>query len=545
MKRKLLSMVLVAAVAIGCISGCGAKDGDKAQGAEEKVVITQATVGTLSSLDSQVSSVPESMNIVQRISEPLYKIGTDGQVTNGLAENVTTSEDGLTWTFEIRDGVKWSNGEPVTANDFEYSFKRLANPETGAEYAWMLETCGIENAADVCYNGADLDSLGVKATDDSTLVIQLSQPVSYLPELLTGSYFTPINQKFCEEQGDQYGLSIDNTLICGQYLVKEWESGSTKVVLEKNQDYYDADTVTVDELAYTCVTDAQQQVMAFESGEIDVTPISGENVTKYKDTDSFNSFITPSIYFISYNTAVSGLDNVNLRKAIALSIDKQSICDSILKDDSVPANYLIPEEFAFDEEGVSFREKANQTYLETDKDQGKDYWAKAKTELGINELEINLLYEEDSTLELVASFIQSELQNNLEGLTVTLSTEPKNQRVEDMGNNNYELAITKWAADYQDATTYLDLFTSTSSYYGRGNYSNATYDDLNRKVYGEYSTNQEERIKALVEQEKVLLDEAAIVPLYQNSTCWLLNPDYDFVLCPVFNTYQFQYTTTK
>lgn len=547
--KKLLAAALAMALAAGSIAcGGSSENTDVKNGASdqsEQFAISQAIHATLSSLDPQLSSAEETSNIVLRVSEPLYKVGKDGSIVLGMASDAKTSEDGLTWTFTIREGVKWSNGEPVTAHDFEYAFKRLAAPNTGAEYANMLESAAIVNAAEVCYHGADLDSLGVEATDDSTFVIHLERPIEYLPDLLLAAYFTPINQKFCEAQGDQFGLSIANTLMCGQYTVEEWESGATTVSLVKNPDYYAADEVTVDKLVYTTITDTQQQIMAFESKTIDVTPISGDNVDAYRDTPAYKSFGYTMMYFIAFNEEVKELQNENLRKAIAYSIDKTNICETILKDGSVPANYLVAENFMFDDNGKSFRDNANKYYLEPDKEKGKEYWEKAKSELGLDKMEFNFLYDEDSTLELVASFIQSELQNNLDGLTITLSTEPKNQRVEDMGNGNYDIGITRWGADYQDAASYLDQFAAQSTYYGKGAWSNDRYNELYNLIYGEYATQPDKRLAALIEQEDILLSCAAVCPLYQAAKSYLCNPDYNFVVCPTFYTYQYQYTTKK
>jgi oligopeptide transport system substrate-binding protein len=459
-----------------------------------------------------------------------------------MASDVQISDDQLTWTFTIRDDAKWSNGDPVTAQDFEYSWKRLANPDTGAPYSYMLMVTQIKNAADVYYNGADVDTLGVKATDDHTLVVELSAPCSYLAGLLSKAMFAPINQSFCESQGDQFGLSIENTIFNGQYYLTDWEVGGNYLKLEKNPDYYAADEVTTDVLQYQVITDSAQMVMAWENGELDEVALTGENVELYKDDPAYKTAPGSFVMHLGFNMENEALSNINVRKAISLSIDKQAICDYIIKDGSVPLNFFVPEQFAQDENGVTFREAANATYLETDKAKAQEYWAKAKEELGFDTLELRLSYAEGSPKDLVCAEIQSELQDNLEGLTITLTTGPSKQVAEETLNGDFDITLKGWGADYEDATTFLDLYTSDNSY-NAGHWSNERYDELYDLIYGEYASDPEKRLNALIEQESILLEDAAICPLYQTVTSFLLTTKYNFPYSVEGHGYMLQYAT--
>ncbi|MBQ9166453.1 MAG: peptide ABC transporter substrate-binding protein, partial [Oscillospiraceae bacterium] len=257
------------------------------EASDDLITIRSYIGGTLNSLDPTLNSDGSSLRMIAYTYEGLYKESPDGQLVLGAASDVDISEDGLTWTFTIRDDAYWSNGDPVTAYDFEFSWKRLADPDTGADYAYMLLVSNIVNASEVVNDGADVDSLGIEALDDKTFVVHFTTPCNYFPNLVHQAFFAPINQSFFESQGDQFGLSIENTIFNGQYQLTDWEIGGTYLKLEKNPTYYAADEVTTDVLEYRVITDEAQLVMAWENGEIDEIELTGDNVELYKDDPAY------------------------------------------------------------------------------------------------------------------------------------------------------------------------------------------------------------------------------------------------------------------
>lgn len=554
MKKKILTMITTICMLAAFVTGCGGNgstaDGNstaagsitdaKETNADGSFGITLAVAAELSSMDSNIITSGESMVVCNQTMEGLYKYNEKGELVPGMAESVDISEDGLTYTFTIRD-AKWSNGTSVTAHDFEYGWKRLANPETGATYAFMLMTAGVKNAEEVCYGGGDLDSLGCHAEDDKTFVVELDRPVAYFPSLMTGTYFFPINQEYCESQGDQYGLSKENVIACGPYVLTQWQPGEMKSVLTKNESYYDASNVKVDSITYNVITDTQQAIMAWENGNIDQISITGDTAVMYKDDPAFDAL--QQVWYIAVNEEVSGLENKNLRMAFALAYDKTSICENILKNGSIPANFVIPENFALDHNNVYFRDAANATYLESDKTLALEYYNKACEELGQNTFTFELLYDDAEDTKNIAQFIQSEIQSALPGVTITLQVQPKNQRVEAMNNHQFELGLTRWGADYQDATTYLDMWTTGNSY-NYGSYSNPEYDALMERVNGEYATDLDARLDAMIEAESIILNDAGVLPVYQSTATYLTNTDLEVPNTPS-NMYLWRYATKK
>lgn len=486
-----------------------------------------------------------SILIAGYVNMGLYKYDVDGSIVLDAAKSVEISEDGCTYTFTMRDDIVWTNGTAVTAYDYEYSFKRLANPDVGCVYAWMLPTIGIENGYEVAYGGADVDTLGIEAVDESTLIIKFNAPKSYISELLASQpCFKAVNQEFCESTGDLFMSDLENSIFCGPLYMTEWEVGGTAYQLSKNPTYYDADKITCDTVNYTFLPDAQQRILAWQNGTINSTVLTGEFVPMYTEDESLRTSKQAGMFFITFNTENEYLSNQNLRLAISTAINKDNIADSILQDGSNGADYIIPEEFAADSKGVTYRENADYpTYNEYNPDLALEYFEKAKAELGTDSISLSFLYNEDTSLSAIAAYVQFELQQALPGLTITLSPTTYNQRLSNMSSGDYDLGITRWYADYQDAGTFLDMWIEDSAL-NYGNWYNAEYNELYNKVINEYALDEEARIAAQIRMEQIFLEDAAVCPLYQAAVCELRLSTFNWVYTPT-NVTLLQYTTRK
>lgn len=549
--NKLLGVLLGITMVMGAI-GCGKtttiSDETTPQGStatDGMVVYRSALTEELNSLDPTYNQYATSLVMISSVNEGLYKYGPDGSIVLGMAESVDVSDDNLTYIFHIREDAYWSNGDPVKANDWEYSWKRMANPENGSPQAFFLVTAGIKNAYEVCYGGADVESLGVKALDDKTLQIEVTAPRAYFTYLLCNTTcLMPINQAFCEASGDQFMLDKEHTISCGAYVITEWEVGGTRYVLDKNPTYYDADSVTCDRIEYTLLTDKQQQVLGWESGELDQLTLTGDYIAMYQGDPAMQVLGNSGVFFIAFNTEDEYLSNQNLRLAISSAINKQTIVDNILCDGSVVADYAVPASFAPNSKNVNFRDAiGNPTYNSYDVAVAQEYWENAKKELGTDTVTLEFLYNEDSTLATVAAFVQAEIQENLPGVTVDLRCVSYNQRLEDMSAGNYDFGLTRWYADYQDPLTFLDMWIASSSL-NYENWMNAEYEDLYTKVTGEYATDEENRLAAYARMEEIILSEAAICPLYQPSTVYLRSTKMNFVYTALGGVVT-KYTTYK
>lgn len=477
----------------------------------------------LASMDQHIATDGLSFEVIAATIEGLYTLDADGNAIPAIAKSYDVSEDGLVYTFHLREDAKWSNGEPVTANDFVYARRRLVDPNTASEYAFIMDVAGVVNAASVNAGEASLEELGVNAVDDYTLEVTLALPVPFFLQLMTFPSFFPMNEAFVTEKGADYAQTPEGLLANGPFKMTEWTQGHSFKV-EKNDSYYDKDNVNIDGIEYKIMKDAQTAALEFESGNLDVVRLTGEIVDLYKENEAFTLIHEGYLWYIAPNEEVEELQNVNLRQALGRAVNKEQLTETVLNDGSTVANFIVPVTLATGPDGKDFRETSANDYMTYDVEVAQEYWEKAKAELGIETLTLELLFEDTDSMKKCAEFIQSELQTNLPGLTIELKSQPKKNRLELMRAGDYQLGITRWGPDYADPTTYLDMFiTGSSNNYP--NYSNEEYDALmNRIGKGDLVYDIEARWEAMKEAEELLIArDAAALPMYQQGNTYLID----------------------
>ncbi|MEB8671143.1 peptide ABC transporter substrate-binding protein [Bacillus cereus] len=489
----------------------GEKEGGKLAA---KQVLNLTESQEIPSMDSAKATDQVSFLALNNVMEGLYRLDKDNKATPGVAESYKKSDDGKKYTFTLNKNAKWSNGDPVTAKDFVFAWKRAVDKNTAAEYAYIM--FDLKNAKAINDGKAPLDTLGVKAVDDYTLEVELENPVPYFVELTSFGTFYPLNEKFVKEKGEKFGLEADTTLYNGPFTLTDWkhEEGWK---LKKNAQYWDNKTVKLDEINFNVVKDSGTRVNLYESGQIDRAGLTSEMVDKYKSNPDFYTQKTPSTFFLRLNQKRGGQDTVlknkDLRLAIAKAYDKKGLTNVILNDGSTPADYLVPKEFAKSPDGKDFR-KENGDILKTDVKKAKEHWEKAKKELGKEQVTIELLNYDSDNAKKVGEFLKGELEKNLPGLTVNLKNQPFKQKLKLESDLDYDLSYAGWGPDYLDPMTFIDMFVTNGPHNQTG-YSNPKYDEIVEKGKGELLTKTKERWDSLLKAEKILLDDAVIAPLYQ------------------------------
>ena len=467
----------------------------------------------VASMDPQIATDGTSFEVLAAVTEGLYSVDAAGAPIYAIAESVVKSEDGLSYTFTLRD-AKWSNGTAVTAADFVFSWRRLVDPAVASEYSFIADIAAIKNAGAITRGEVAVDQLGVTAPDDKTLVVQLDVPVPFFESLMAFPSFLPVNEAFFTAAGDTFGTSPTTILSNGPFVVSAYEPAATTISLAKSTTYWDAAKVTLDGIKYQVIKDSQQAMLSYQNGDLEVATLSGEQVEQFQADPEFNNIMAGYLWYISPNQTVAGLENVNLRKALALSYDKESVAKKILKDGSIVADFAVPTLLATGPDGKDFRETTG-TYLTSDKAKALEYWKTAQTELSVTELKYTLIVEDTESAINVAQFIQSEIQTTLPGITIEIESMPKKNRVERMQAGEFELCLTRWGPDYADPMTYLDMWI-TDSPNNYGFWSNTEYDAIIESAKkGELALDLAARWKALQEAEAMVMEEAVILPVYQ------------------------------
>ncbi|MBY0148100.1 peptide ABC transporter substrate-binding protein [Neobacillus niacini] len=551
MKKKyawLLALSLVLSMFLAACSG-GEKntaDDDKKpadDAPEVEQVLNFINGDTIPSMDPGMVTDEYGIQFTAAIMEGLYRLDENGKPTEGIATKHEVSEDGKTWTFTLREDAKWENGEPVTANDFVFSWRRAVDPNQGSEYGPYMMGGVIKNATAVNKGEVPLDQLGVKADGDYKLVVELENATPYFESLTTFPTFFPLNEKFVTEKGDTYATSADTLLSNGPFKFSSWTSTANEWELVKNPDYWDAKTVKLEKMTYVVVKEPQTAVDLYEKGEIDRAGLSSDLVDQYSTHDDYTVEPDNSVFYIKMNqTKNPALKNVNVRNAIARAFDKQALVDEILNNGSIVANGLVPKDFVPTPDGKDFRE-ASGDLMEFNVEEAKKYWEKALTELGTDSVEIEFLGGDNEVSKMMNQYLANQLSTNLPGLKVTLKEVPFEQRLELDTAMDYDMQFAGWGPDFLDPYTFMNLWLT-----GGGNnqmgYSNPEYDKLINETATTLALDPEKRFENFLKAEKVLFEDAAIAPVYQRAGALLVSPKVQGVFTNQFGaTYEYKWAS--
>ena len=524
------------------LTGCGGSSGDDIS------TYTYSSELDIKNLDSSDADDGCSFTAMHAVIDGLMKTDKKGNVVNGVASSSEVSDDGLTHTYKIRKDAKWANGDPVTANDFVYAWHRIFQKK--GQYYYMFcdgiaSIVGAQEMSDKIDNeeditDADLDAMGVKAIDDKTLEVTTTTRVSFFDELMSFPCFYPINQKFCEKQGDKYGKSADSILGNGAFVMTNWEPGSV-AEFEKNDKFYAAKDVKIDKLVMKLVQEPKVAAQAFEAGETDFAIINSDLVDKYKKDESFKNISEGFLFYVQPNLENADLANLNVRKALSLAINRKDLCENVLKDGSQAAKGFVPSGLSISPEGKDFRDEAA-TYTSYDKKAAQAALDEGLKELGKSEITLRLTYGTDeSPMDVFATYLQNAF-SSLKGLKIEMVATTKQDRIYNkQKNGDYDLATTRWGPDYGDPTTYLTMGISTNGN-NYGKYTNSELDALMDKVANESDANT--RWKEMIDAEKIMMDDLCYIPVFEKGTATLQNKDVKgLVIRPVGVPYTFQYVS--
>ncbi len=515
LKRSALVATLLASFVAGPVTSFAQPAGVDAS-VEQKLSI--ATQGELATLDSALYNDVPSSDMIGQVFEGLYRVKNGTEVEFGQAESVKVSDDGLTYTFTLRDGLKWSDGSPVTAADFEYSYQRLADPKSGAS---VQSVDVFKNAAAVRKGEKEVSELGVKALDDKTLEVTLEYPAPYLPKLLSGSRYMPVSKAVHSAKGDKYGTSADNVVTNGPFTIQDWNGTNLEWKLVKNDNYWDAANVYLKDVQVQVIKENSTGADLFDAGQLDYTTLTDQFVQEYTGADDFHTASKATIGYLSFNTQREATANADLRRAIAQAFDKQVYADSVIQDGSKVLNNQVPKDFDVNEAGEDYQTAAG-PMLEYNLEAAQADWAKAKAALGKDTIELQLLTSDVGLSKRTAEFLQAQLEANLPGLKLTISSVPLKNRLEFQRQSDFDIFYGTWAPDYQDALNFIEQY-KTGGGINFAKYSNAEYDKLVEQARNEYANDPAKRRQALIQAETIgIKQDAVAAPIYQSATSYLL-----------------------
>ena len=541
--KKLIAVLLVLAMSVMMFTACGSKDdgnkgnaengtsgnADNEKETENKESLYPGTSGE-NEITVNISTEPPEMftvtttdstsfSIIRHVMENLVMLDPDNQPIPGVAKDWKVSDDQLTYNFYLREDMKWTNGEPVTAHDFVFAWKCLLNQEFASDYAYFGY---IFKNGEKYYNGeVGEDELGFKAVSDYELEITLENPTTYFVSTLAFGVFAPLKEKAYNEIGTAYGTDADKMVYNGAYKMTSWEH-ENKVVLEKNPDYWNADQISLEKINMVMIKDANAALNAYKAGEVDMVGLNGEQVELMKsEGEPIYTYDDGAVSYLEFNLNDPFLQNKNLRKALAYAVDKQAFVTAILKNNSQPAtSFTAP---AVDGLNDKFAKEVGELVPAFDPEKAKEYYATALDELGVDTVDLTLIADDTDAAVENAAFVQEQLRVNL-GIDIKVENMPFKSRLKRMSTKDFSMVFALWGPDYNDPMTYLDMFET-----GNGNnhtsFTSEDYDELLGKIRAELDPTT--RMGYLVELEKLLMDELPIAPIYWRSRDYVTSGKID------------------
>ncbi|KRK89415.1 peptide ABC transporter substrate-binding protein [Lentilactobacillus sunkii] len=525
---KLGGVVLVTGL---ILAGCGSKSSQS-----KKQEINWSTPAAISTMDTSKMIDLYSAQVANGTNEGLLRMAKNNKANPGVAKSYSVSKDGLTWTFNLRHS-KWNNGDPVTAKDFVFSWQRTVKPKTASQYAYIF--ANIKNAAKINAGKMSPSKLGVKAEGNYKFVVTLNKAQSYFKYMVTQPEFFPQNSKTVSKYGNDYATNSTKNSYNGPFILKGWNGTNDTWKLVKNTKYWNAKDVKVKTINFQAVKTPSTGLNSFNSNKLDYTTLSGTLAANNKKNKAYTVFPQASTSYLEFNQKkIKALRNVNIRKAMALAIDKKQMVNKVMQGGDITPKGFVPASMA-KHNGKDF---ASQAYVKagTDYDlkEAKALFAKGLKQEGKKSLSLSLLGSDDDDSKRSSEFIQSQLEK-LPGLKITVQSIPFKSKLSRSESQQFDLVTSAWIADYPDPSNFLDLMTSNNSY-NDGKWSNKQYDALIKKSESTDANNETARWNDMVAAEKILMQDQGIVPLYQQGQAALVrssvkgvqafttSPQYDF-----------------
>lgn len=550
--KKVLALVLSAALVVSAFAGCGGNssssttstesiaasessaestestasgDSTPAASGDATAIFTPKTVDAAKTISLNAGMEPTGLNtltstyaiefsLFKHMYENLVTLDDDDNTVPGAAESWDYDEDTLTYTFHLRKDGVWTNGDPVTAKDFEFAWSQALNPDVASDYAYFLYF--IKNAEKYFNGEVTWDEVGVKVVDDYTLEVTMEQPTPYALFLFSFGTLAPINQRFYEAVGaDLYSTEAQYFCTNGPFALTEW-SHNDKIVMQKNDAWHGAADVEVEEIDWKIITDANAALSSFLAGDLDMVGLGTGELIKQAEAAgaTIQSYTDGTSFYIYFNNNDQYLSNVNLRRALFNAIDEQKEIDTVWQNDNEPmTSFTAPGVSATD--GTSFAGKVGELYAPSrDQEKAKEYLATALSELGctVDDLSAHLSIDcgDSPTSIAEASFYQEQWRQVL-GIEVAVNSMITKQGSQNRKTGNYVMSITGWGPDYNDPNTFLDLWVTDGGNNQTG-FSNERYDELIDLAAKE--TDLEKRESYFIECEQIIADQLPIGPAF-------------------------------
>lgn len=528
-KRKLAVTIGSISLAALLLAACGQKE-------QQKSSIDVSINAELQTLDP--SHIVESTGdeVLKNTQEGLLTVGKHNKLLPGIAKSWHVSADSKTYTFNLRHDAKWNNGQAITAADFVYSWQRIVNPQTKSENAYRL--AAVVNGDQITAGKLPARELGVTAKSKYQFVVHMQHPVAPFLQQVAEPAMVPVQKSIVTKYGKKFGTDAKYVSSDGPFILKKWHGNGDSWTLVRNKNYWNRGKVYLTAVTYHVLKGADTRLNMFESGELDQTTLTGSQVANEQHNKAFVNVPSGSNVYVQFNqknpasgaTVKKALNNVNIRKALSLSLNRKEFVNKTLNDGSTVAKGLVTSGMG----SLHGQDFANAAYLKDPANNGVSYdktlaqqlFARGLKEIGASKLNLSLTADDDDTHDTITQYLQGAWTANLKGLHVTIKKVPKPTRIKDMLSGNFDTIVAGWSPD-ADPASFLDIFAAGNPY-NIGYYNNAAFNKQ-VKIAGT-TANAEKRWTAMVKAEQIIMTDQGVLPIYQSATAYLRNPKLQHVI---------------
>jgi oligopeptide transport system substrate-binding protein len=527
MKKKLVSMLALTLVGTMVLAGCTSST-QNTSGSNTTNNATQTTDNTITgseeveqvlhwnlgadpkTLDPQLNSATDAGHILNNTFEGLMR-SKGGELTYGAAESYTVSEDGLVYTFTLRDS-KWSDGQPVVAGDFEFAWKRVIDPATGAEYGFICESANIKNATAILNGELPASELGIVALDDKTLQVTLETPTGYFLSLTAGATFFPVRADIVDNEG-MWAKDPEKAISNGPFVLSEYVMGD-HITIVKNDNYWNADAVTLEKIEAMMIVEESTAYSQYNAGQLDMIDSVPASEIPMLAAENPEFYALPQVgtYFYRINMNTEVYQDSRVTQALSLALNRKQLCEQVAQGGQVPATGMVPIGL-YDAEGNDFSLKAKEDFdipVEGDIEKAQALLAEAGYPNGEGFPEIEILYNTNENHKIMAEAVQEMWKTNL-GINTRLTNQEWAVYQDTCNNSAYEhLARNGWIGDYTDPQTMLEVMESTSIQ-NNGKYNSEAFDTAMKNAK---ASQGQERMEYFYEAHRILMEDMPVIPIY-------------------------------
>lgn len=483
-------------------------------------------LGAQAPLDTIDISTSTGYGQTGNLYESLYRLGPNGKIEAGLAKSSQVSADGKVWTFKLRT-AQFSNGDPINAQAFVYSWQRTVTPATKSPYTNLFSN--IENAPAIATGQLAPEKLGVKALDQQTLQVTLSKPVAYMKTLMAYPLFAPQDQKVVEKYGKQYATKAEYMVYSGPFKLVNWTGTNDKWQFKKNPKYWDHKKVKLQQINYTVLENTSTALYLYQENKLDLTQLDNQQLDNYRDDAGFKRYPYALTNYLKYNFKNTDapknkiLNNQDVRLAISLAINRKTLNNRLFGSKTNPITGFVPTGLASSPvKKVDFaKSQAVANTVDYQPKKAAATWQKALKTLGTKKVALTLtINTDDANAAYVSQYLKGQLEKVLPGLTLTLKTVPSQVASSRDKKGDYDILLTGWGADFKDPISFLEIMLPGSAS-NTGGFENAAYTKAMNQATNADANQPSQRWSDLVQASQILSQTQGITPLYQNDTAYL------------------------